>query len=549
MSMTAPLSRIGIPYAEALVRLRTGTEPPSAPNPLSREELLAAYHPDHQANARVALRVGVCRGTSCHPALAPLLEGHALVGDVDLVALEPVVTDVLVIGGGGAGIAATLAARAAGAEVVLAAKLRVGDSNTVMAEGGIQAAIGEDDSLQRHFDDTFKGGHRAGEPELVERLVRDGPQVIRWLIGLGVSFDLAEGAVPGARLMRKRAGGTTAARILSHRDFTGLEIMRVLREAVELDRGVTVLNRAPAIELLSDERQRCVGAVLYDLEHRRFRLVCAGAVVLATGGAGRLHLSGFATSNHYGATADGLALAYRMGAQLRDVDSFQYHPTGLAWPKHLAGGLISEAVRSVGAGLVNGEGARFVDELAPRDVVTAAILRECAEGRGIGRDDQVGVFLDTPALLAGHPSLLGEQLVSLGHLAHRAGIDPTREPMMVYPTLHYQNGGVAIDADGASTVPGLYCAGEVTGGIHGRNRLMGNALLDIFVFGRRAGTAAARYAGDAEPSRFGLGHVQAWQRERTRAGLVGGPCSPTLYPSYGHFDLRDHMAAATTNRR
>jgi L-aspartate oxidase len=543
MSATS-LSVSAVPYADALTRLRTAAAQVPPAEALSREELLAAYHPDHNEDARVVLRVGSNRGMPCHPALACLLEGNALVGDVDLVALDPVVTDVLVIGGGGAGTAATLAARSVGADVVLAAKLRVGDSNTVMAEGGIQAAIGEEDSLQRHFDDTLKGGHRAGEPELIAMLVREAPEVIRWLIGLGVSFDLAQGPLPGGRLLRKRAGGTTAARILSHRDFTGLEMMRVLRETVELDRGVTVLNRAPAIELLSDERGRCVGAVLYDLEHRRFRLVCAGAVVLATGGAGRLHLSGFATSNHYGATADGLALAYRMGAQLRDVDSFQYHPTGLAWPGHLAGGLISEAVRSFGATLVNGQGARFIDELSPRDVVTSAILRECAEGRGVVRDGLIGVFLDTPTLLANRPALLREQLVSLGHLAHRTGIDPTREPMLIYPTLHYQNGGVVIDTDGASTVSGLYCAGEVTGGIHGRNRLMGNALLDIIVFGRRAGAAAARHAAASEPGRFGLGHVQCWQRELTRAGLIDGPRSPILYPAYGHFDLRRHMAAS-----
>lgn len=533
-----------IPYADALARLSPGAEPVMRPQALSRERLLETYHPDHGTDARVPLRVGANRGEPCHPALARIIEGNALIGDVDLVAVDPIATDVLVIGGGGAGTAATLAARAAGAEVILAAKLRIGDSNTVMAEGGIQAAIGEDDSLRRHFDDTMKGGHRAGFPQLVAQLVSDAPDVIRWLIGLGVNFDLADGPAPGARLMRKRAGGTTAARILSHRDFTGLEMMRVLREAVELDRGVTVLNRSPVVELLSDERGRCAGAVLYDLEHRAFRVVRAGAVVLATGGAGRLHLTGFATSNHYGATADGLALAYRMGARLRDVDSFQYHPTGIAWPPHLAGGLISEAVRSVGAKLVNGLGERFIDELAPRDVVTAAILRECAEGRGVSRDGGLGVFLDTPALLAEKPDLLQTQLISLAHLAHRAGVDPAREPLMIYPTLHYQNGGVAIDRYGASSVPGLYCAGEVTGGIHGRNRLMGNALLDIFVFGRRAGTAAADHAGGVLPGRFGLEHVQRWQRELSHAGMIDGPRSPVLYPAYGHFDLRGHMAGA-----
>ncbi|MGD7413260.1 FAD-binding protein, partial [Ralstonia pseudosolanacearum] len=224
------------------------------------------------------------------------------------------------------------------------------------------------------------------------------------------------------------------------------------------------------------------------------RPVLARAVVLATGGAGRLHLEGFATSNHYGATADGLVIAYRAGARLTDVDSFQYHPTGIAWPRHLAGGLVSEAARSLGARLVNGLGERFVDELAPRDVVAAAILRECENGRGIGRDGVTGVFLDTPDLLARQPDVLHTHLLSLAHLAKTCGIDPAREPLLVYPTLHYQNGGVVISPDGLTGVPGLYAAGEVTGGIHGRNRLMGNALLDIIAFGRRAGRHAAAHA-------------------------------------------------------
>jgi L-aspartate oxidase len=532
-----------IPFEQALPRLVSGVDPAMRPDPLSTENLLKAFHPDHAPDARIPLKIGANKGEPCHPVLAHIVEGNALIGDVDLAAIEPISTDVLVIGGGGAGAAAALAARSAGARVLMAAKLRVGDSNTMMAEGGIQAAIGADDSLQQHFNDTVKGGHNAADRALVAQLVGDGPETIRWLIRQGVSFDVAEDGAPGTRLMRKRAGGTTVPRILSHRDFTGLELMRVLREAVELDPEIEVLNRAPAVELLSDDNGRCAGAVLYDLEHRAFKVVRAKAVVLATGGSGRLHLSGFATSNHYGATADGLALAYRIGAKLKDMDSFQYHPTGVAWPGHLAGGLISEAVRSVGATLINGLGERFVNELSARDVVTAAILRECAEGRGISRDGHLGVFLDTPGLLARKPDLLGKQLVSLAHLAHRCGIDPTREPLMVYPTLHYQNGGVAIDQDGATTVEGLYCAGEVTGGIHGRNRLMGNALLDIIVFGRRAGTAATKAVKQTSSGRIGLSHVQQWQRELTHAGMTHAARSPRLYPDYGHFDLRSHMAA------
>ncbi len=527
-----------IAYEDALGRWRAGATPALRAHSASAAELLAAYHPDHAANARVPLVVGVNRGEACQPELAQQLQANALIDDVDIAGAQLVTTDVLVIGGGGAGCAAALTAAEQGARVLLATKLRLGDSNTVMAEGGIQAAVGEDDSPQRHFEDTLRAGHFCAEPELVAQMVLDGPDVIRWLIRLGMAFDLEDGKPLGGNLLRKKPGGASAARILSYRDYTGLEMMRVLREAVELDAGIDTWNRCPVVELLSDERGRCAGAVLYNLEWRSFVLVRARAVLLATGGAGRLHLNRFPTSNHYGATADGLVLAYRLGARLRELDSFQYHPTGIAYPPHLAGGLVSEAARSAGARLINGEGERFVDELAPRDVVASAILRECAEGRGIERGGQLGVLLDTPTLALQHPGILEQRLVTLRHLAGKCGHDAAREPFLVYPTLHYQNGGVAIDQDGAASVPGLYCVGELSGGLHGRNRLMGNALLDILSMGRRAGAAAAASAGRFIGGRAGIGHVVAWQRELMLAGLPLDRRSPQLFPSYAHFDLR-----------
>ncbi|WP_321963378.1 FAD-dependent oxidoreductase [Paraburkholderia sp. J7] len=529
---------IGIPYENALLRYRAGVAPVLRADDQSVDDLLKGYHPDHGPNARAALAVGVNRGESCQPDLARQLQANALIDDVDLAGAQLVHTDVLVVGGGGAGCAAALTAAKEGAQVMLACKLRLGDSNTVMAEGGIQAAVGEDDSPQLHFEDTLRAGHFCGDPELVAQMVMDGPDVIRWLIQLGMMFDLEDDRPIGGNLLRKKPGGASAARILSYRDYTGLEMMRVLREAVDLDAGVEVWNRCPVVELLSDERGNCAGAVLYNLEWRTFVLVRARAVILATGGAGRLHLNAFPTSNHYGATADGLVLAYRIGARLRELDSFQYHPTGVAWPPHMAGGLISEAARSAGAKLINGEGERFVDELEARDVVASAILRECAQGRGITHDGQVGVLLDTPTLEMENPGILAQRLVTLRHLAHKCGIDPARQPFLVYPTLHYQNGGVAVDKDGATSVPGLYCAGEVTGGIHGRNRLMGNALLDILSMGRRAGARAAASKARTMASRAGIGHVHAWQRELTLAGLPLHMKAPQLFPDYAHFDLR-----------
>ncbi|OLL31106.1 L-aspartate oxidase [Burkholderia sp. SRS-W-2-2016] len=529
---------VGIPYEIARRRYQPGTSPALRSDDAPIAALLKAYHPDHGANARVPLQVGVNRGDPCQPDLARHLQANALIDDVDLAGAQLVSTDVLIIGGGGAGCAAALTAAQQGARVIVAGKLRLGDSNTVMAEGGIQAAIGDDDSPQLHFEDTLRAGHFCGDPELVAQMVMDGPDVIRWLIQLGMAFDLEDERPAGGNLLRKKPGGASAARILSYRDYTGLEMMRVLREAVYLEPGIDVWNRCPAVELLSDERGGCAGAVIYNLEWRTFVLVRARSVILATGGAGRLHLNAFPTSNHYGATADGLVLAYRLGARLRELDSFQYHPTGIAWPPRLAGGLISEAARSAGATLINGEGERFVDELQPRDVVASAILRECAQGRGIVRDGQAGVFLDTPTLELANPGILAQRLVTLRHLAHKCGIDPAREPFLVYPTLHYQNGGVAIDTHGATNVPGLYCAGELTGGIHGRNRLMGNALLDILSMGRRAGRSAAEAKGRVMASRASIGHVHAWQRELTLAGLSPDFKAPQLFPDYAHFDLR-----------
>ncbi|MBV8591791.1 MAG: FAD-binding protein [Acetobacteraceae bacterium] len=527
----------GIPYELALKAYQE-TESADLREGLPYQALLAAFHPDHGENARVPLRVGANRGDPCQPDIARLLQSNALIDDVDLAGAQLANADVLVVGGGGAGCAAALTAAGAGAKVILATKLRLSDSNTVMAEGGIQAALGADDTPQRHFEDTVKAGHYAADKRLVAQMVLDGPDVVRWLIQLGVSFDLTDNKALGGTMLRKRAGGSTAARVLSFRDFTGLEIMRVLREAVYLKPGIDTWNRCPIVELLSNDYGACVGAVVYNMEWRTLVLVRASAVILATGGSGRLHLNGFPTSNHYGATADGTVLAYRIGARLREMDSFQYHPTGVAHPAYLAGGLISEAARSAGAKLINGRGERFIDELRPRDIVAAAILRECAEGRGVQRDGQVGVFLDTPRLEAERPGVLKQNLSGLLHLAQKCHLDPAKTPFLVYPTLHYQNGGVIIDETGATDIPGLFCAGEISGGIHGRNRMMGNALLDIFSFGRRAGAKAAEGAGRPLEGRSGIGHVYEWQRQLTREGLPLDVKGPVLFPSYGNFDLR-----------
>lgn len=535
-----------IPHAQALEAWRITAPAAARALDLPGPALLADFHPDRQPGAMVALRAGVSAGQQCPTPLADLLQADSLLEDIDIAGAHLLDTDVLVIGGGGAGCVAALTAARAGARVLLATKLRIGDSNTVMAEGGIQAAVGAEDGLQQHFEDTLRAGHFAADKELVATLVAGGPEAIRWLIQEGMAFDLSEGSQGmGGTLLRKKPGGATAARLLSYRDFTGLELMRALREAVLLQPGITLLDRHPALELLSDDRGRCAGAVLHDFAHGRPMLTRAGATVLATGGSGRLHLGGFPTSNHYGATADGLVLAYRLGAPLREVDSFQYHPTGIAWPPHLEGALVSEAARSSGAMLVNGKGERFVDELAPRDIVASAILREMAEGRGVERDGKIGVFLDTPSLEKSKPGILEKSLVTLRHLARRSGFDPATEPFLIRPTLHYQNGGVAIDIAGRTCVPGLLCAGEITGGLHGRNRMMGNALLELVVFGRRAGASAATDAHGERPLNVGLTHLSDWRRALIAQEMPLNRKAPILFPPYGNFDAtKDRSIAA-----
>ncbi len=521
----------GIPYEQALAAWRKSSPAVARDTPLPPEDLLARYHPDYRAGTRTTLKVGPNAGDPCHQLVADWLHTNARINEAALAGATVTDTDVLVIGGGGAGCAAALTATKAGAKVLVATKLRLGDSNTVMAEAGIQAAVRPEDTPQRHFEDTLRGGHFKGDKQLVAQMVMDGPDVIRWLIRLGMQFDR-----DGGDLRARRPGGATADRILCYRDFTGLEMMRVLSEAV-LNSSVTVWHRSPVVELLCDEHGHCAGAVVFSLDLRRYNLVRAKAVILATGGSGRLHLNGFATSNHFGSTGDGLVLAYRLGARVRDLDSFQYHPTGLVDPPRLAGSLVSEATRSAGATLVNGRGERFVDELKPRDEVAAAIIRECEEGRGVvSGAGRRGVFLDTPALEVREPGIIAKQFVSVLKLAKKCGHDPARLPFLVYPTLHFQNGGVVIDANGASSVPNLFCVGEIAGGVHGHNRLAGNALLEMLSFGRRAGVKAAERSTAANPRRILIEHVTRRQRELTKAGLPLDRVGPPLFPDYANFD-------------
>jgi succinate dehydrogenase / fumarate reductase flavoprotein subunit len=318
------------------------------------------------------------------------------------------------------------------------------------------------------------------------------------------------------------------------KDYSGAEIMRTLRDEV-LCRGINVVDFTSAIELILDENGKAAGAVLMNMETGDLLVARAKTVVIATGGAGRMHYQGFPTSNHYGATADGLVLGYRAGAKLLYADTLQYHPTGAAYPQQIFGALVTEKVRSLGAKLVNANGEVFMHPLETRDVAAASIIRECSD-RGNGVDTGTGkaVWLDTPMIEAiGGEGTIEKRIPAMMRMFMSYGIDIRKEPILVYPTLHYQNGGLDISVDGMTTeIENLYVAGEAVGGIHGRNRLMGNSLLDIIVFGRNAGINAAEKAKNTTLAPLTLAHIEKFDEERKAAGVESNMVSPILLPDY-----------------
>jgi succinate dehydrogenase / fumarate reductase flavoprotein subunit len=502
-------------------------------SPTEKQQILRDCHPDYKPEGMRELRVGPARGMRTPHELADLLEGHSLVRNVDL-DLEQVDfdTDVLIIGGGGAGSAAALLAREQGAKVLMVTKLRHGDANTMMAQGGIQAADKPNDSPVTHYLDVLGGGHFSNDPDLVEALVRDAPEVIAWLENLGCMFDKE----PDGTLVTIHGGGTSRKRMHSARDYTGAEIMRTLRDEVRsYPEDITVLEFAPAHELVMDDRGQVAGAVLHNLETGEHCVVRAKATIIATGGSGRLHYQEFATTNHYGATGDGLVLAYRVGAQLSFLDTMQYHPTGAAYPTQILGLLVTEKVRGLGAQVCNVHGDQFVFPRETRDVEASAIIRECVErGNGVVTPSGfVGVWLDSPMIDILHgPGTIEAELPAMVRQFERFGVDMVRDPLLVYPTLHYQNGGVSLKPDGSTSVPNLYGAGEISGGVHGRNRLMGNSLLEVTVYGRRAGRAAAQRSKEVILGELTLDHVKAWEEQVAEAGIETDVESPLILPDY-----------------
>jgi succinate dehydrogenase/fumarate reductase flavoprotein subunit len=502
--------------------------------PEEKQEVLKRFHPDYRAEGFREIRVGPNKGEKAMNELVDILEGRSHLTS-DALDLEQVDydADVLIIGGGGAGASAALLARENGAKVVLTTKLRFGDANTMMAQGGIQAADKPNDSPIIHYLDAIGGGHFTNDPDLVEVMVMDAPVVIQWLEELGVMFDKD---LDGT-MSTMHGGGTSRKRMHAARDYTGAEIMRVLRDGVRsYPEDIIILEFSPAIELLKDDKGQVAGAILQNIETGEHLVVRARCTIIATGDTGRLHYQNFATTNHYGATGDGLVLGYRVGGRLLHQDTYQFHPTGAAYPEQIVGQLVTEKVRGLGAQVCNMDGEQFVYPRETRDVEASALIRECVErGKGVRTPSgMLGVWLDSPMIdIIYGPGTVEAKLPAMVRQFKRFDIDITTEPMLVYPTAHYQNGGVFIKPDGSiEGVPNLYAAGAVTGGVHGRNRLMGNSLLEINVFGRRAGRAAALRAKEVELGKLTLAHVDEWNKQLEEAGIEDPIVSPILLPDY-----------------
>jgi L-aspartate oxidase len=393
---------------------------------------------------------------------------------------SPLHFDVLVVGSGASGLAAAVSATHSGARVGLATKGALQSCNSAKAQGGIQAAFGEDDSPEQHAEDVWASSHETADRRLVEVLTGEASSAIHWLEQLGVEFTRENG---GYRLAR--CGGATRKRLLQVGDRTGHAITSALRDAVEASSAET-FPKSPLSSLERTEsgwRARCG-------EH----VIDAATVVLAAGG--RCYRvaeeRGELSTNHPGATGEVTQMAVELGAQIRDLDALQYHPNGGVWPPKMQGYSIPETTRAYGAVLLNADREEFTDSLGPRDAVSQAIFDEVDAGRGVETPDgRPAVLLDTTRIPEDDAN------VSLPYMLRRyraGGIDPLAEPILTYPVLHYQNGGLVIDEHGETTLQGLYACGEIAGGTHGRNRMMGNSLLECTVFGRRAGQAAAEKA-------------------------------------------------------
>lgn len=499
-----------------------------------KEKILRDWHPDYKMDQKREIKVGPSAGELMPNEVADVLEAHPIISP-DQIDLTDIVydVDVMVIGAGGAGLSAALLAQENGIspeDILMVQKLRLGDANSKMSQGGIQAATDPDDSPTIHYLDIIGGGHFVNKPELVEVMVKEAPGVIKWHEELGVMYDKLEDGT----LQLAPGGGTSRKRMHSCKDYTGLEITRVLVDEF-LNKGIDYTELTCAAELIMDDKDQVAGAVLYDMDSDEYHIARAKSTVMATGGFGRLHIQGFETTNHYGATNDGVVMAYHAGAYLRDLDSTQFHPTGAAYPEQIVGQLCTEKLRTRGSQPLDKQGELFVYPLETRDVEASAFIREC-----YGRENGIetpsgmrGVWLDTPLIdIINGEGTIEREFAAMFRNFNKFGIDIRHEPMLVFPTLHYQNGGIDINVRCESSVPGLYACGEVAGGVHGKNRLMGNSQLDLYVFGRRAGKYAAERAKNASLGKLTLDHLNRYERWLAEAGVETTRKAPILLPEY-----------------
>ncbi|MCK5038503.1 MAG: FAD-binding protein [Thermoplasmata archaeon] len=498
-----------------------------------RQDILNRFHPDFMDSSKREVAIGPDKGEMFYNGIADLLESSSILdtSEVDLSKIDYDV-DILIIGGGGAGTMAALFALENGVpldEILITTKLRHGDANSIMAQGGIQAADRPEDSPILHYLDIYGGGHFTNKPELAKALAMDAPLIIKWHEELGVMYDRHD----NGEFQELSGGGTSRNRMHSAKDYTGMELMRNIRDrSRNLD--IPVLEFCPIVELLLDDKGSVSGGVAFNIETHEYYVIRAKATLMATGGSGRLHLAGYPTTNHYGATGDGLIMAYHVGANLRDLDTIQIHPTGDIYPDPVIGILSTEKIRGLGAKPLNIHGDPFVFPLEPRDVESAAFIAECEKGNGITTPTGMpGIWLDSPMIDIIHgPGTVYEKLAGEVRKFRRFGIDMAKHPILVYPTYHYQNGGIEINEKCETNVAGLFAAGEVTGGVHGKNRLMGNSLLGFNVFGRRAGIFMAEYVKTRTVGTLSLDHIDKFNKTVEEAGLKHEGKAPIILPEY-----------------
>jgi succinate dehydrogenase / fumarate reductase flavoprotein subunit len=442
--------------------------------------------------------------------------------------------DVLVVGAGGAGLRAAIEALGQDASVGVVSKSLLGKAHTVMAEGGIAAAMANVDSAdgwKPHFRDTMRGGKMLNNWRMAQLHAQEAPERVKELEQWGALFDRTE----DGRILQRAFGGHTYRRLCHVGDRTGLEMIRTLQDR-GVHMGFDVYMECTIVRLLTDG-ERCAGALAYWRETGRFVLFKAKSVVMATGGIGKAWPI---TSNSWEYTGDGMALAYEAGAELMDMEFVQFHPTGMVWPPGVQGILVTEAVRGEGGILRNKNGERFMErydpkrmELSTRDVVARSIYTEVKEGRGT---EHGGAYLDISHKPAEY---VKKKLPSMYHqFKELADVDITKGPMEVGPTLHYMMGGIRVEAETAqSSLPGLFAAGEAAAGLHGANRLGGNSLSDLLVFGRRAGLAAAQHAKEVAAPKLDEGQISAGETEALTAFQQQGGENPYAV----HRDLQQVM--------